>query len=327
MRHLPLELISTLWCASRIHLTSGFIAVDPAKKRDDCSTLLLGPPSPQSPYPVMRRVGSVVSAKKAAAADSMADCDERGDAADANVDAKSAGKRKRRKASTKPKKSTDPIYWHDEDDPFVLVANGEIYATGRCDVDDDDGDAREQLSFSNVRLERKSIGFTIRGNPRVLVRHRTARGFVYNPSRPAQDLFRDCLLELLPREHHPTIIDDEDLDDECDGKGTPSTPVVLFSQHEFLKMKVVFRMKRPKIHFVGSRPGPGRLKPSAPGKLHSIRSDVDNLAKFVMDALNGLVYVDDRQVVNLNVIKVLDSEGLCRGATDVEISVVKEEDW
>ena len=102
MRHLPLELVSIVWCASGIYLTSGFIAVDPAKKRDDCSTLLLGPPSPQSPYLVMRRVGSVVSAKKAAAADSVADCDERGDAADADdatANAKSAGKRKRRKSS------------------------------------------------------------------------------------------------------------------------------------------------------------------------------------------------------------------------------------
>ena len=77
---------------------------------------------------------------------------------------------------------------------------------------------------------------------------------------------------------------------------------------------------------MANRPGPGRLKPSAPGKLYSVRSDVDNLAKFVMDSLNGLVYVDDRQVVNLNAIKVLDSEGLCRGATEVEISVLEEED-
>ena len=51
----------------------------------------------------MRRVGSVVSAKKAAAADSVADCGEKGDAADAIANAKSAGKRKRRKSSAKPK--------------------------------------------------------------------------------------------------------------------------------------------------------------------------------------------------------------------------------
>jgi Holliday junction resolvase RusA-like endonuclease len=58
----------------------------------------------------------------------------------------------------------------------------------------------------------------------------------------------------------------------------------------------------------------------------AIRSDVDNLAKFVMDSLNGVLYVDDRQVVNLNVMKVLDSEGPCFGATEVEICVLREGD-
>jgi hypothetical protein len=50
------------------------------------------------------------------------------------------------------------------------------------------------------------------------------------------------------------------------------------------------------------------------------------MAKFVMDSLNGLLYVDDRQVVVLNVRKVLDCDGLCLGATDVEICVVKEDE-
>ena len=156
---------------------------------------------------------------------------------------------------------------------------------------------------------------------------------MYNPSRAAQESFRECLLNLMPRKYHPTIIDDATIDDcdndEGDGKGKSVAlppPIVLFPQHDFLKMSITFRMKRPKSHFVGNRPEPGRIKPSAPGKLYSNRSDVDNLAKFVMDSLNGVVYVDDRQVVSLNAIKVLDSEGSCRGATDVEISVLNEED-
>lgn len=87
-------------------------------------------------------------------------------------------------------------------------------------------------------------------------------------------------------------------------------------------------MKRPKSHFIANQPGYDRLKSSAPSKINirNLRSDVDNMAKFVMDSLNGLLYVDDRQVVVLNVRKVLDCDGLCLGATDVEISVVKEEE-
>ena len=68
------------------------------------------------------------------------------------------------------------------------------------------------------------------------------------------------------------------------------------------------------------------MRPKAPGRLHPTRVDVDNLAKFVLDSLNELVFEDDRQVVFLNCAKVLDSEGCCDGATEVTINRVEEED-
>ena len=49
-------------------------------------------------------------------------------------------------------------------------------------------------------------------------------------------------------------------------------------------------------------------------------SDVDNLSKFVLDALNGLVYHDDRQVVKLVAIKLQDNNSFCRGGTRVVVS-------
>jgi Holliday junction resolvase RusA-like endonuclease len=167
-----------------------------------------------------------------------------------------------------------------------------------------------------------------------------------------QESFRDALLGLLPSRFRPTVTDnddDDDDDDDNDFDGTrrggrrgggggssspPIVPAVLFSEGESLRLSIIFRMKRPASHFVaGRRTGPSsRLKPafsSAGGRpmpAAAIRSDVDNLAKFVMDSLNGVLYVDDRQVVNLNVVKVLDSEGPCFGATEVEICVLREED-
>lgn len=39
-------------------------------------------------------------------------------------------------------------------------------------------------------------------------------------------------------------------------------------------------------------------------------------------ALNGLIYVDDKQVVQLEALKVLDNDGECLGATSVMISVL-----
>jgi Holliday junction resolvase RusA-like endonuclease len=45
------------------------------------------------------------------------------------------------------------------------------------------------------------------------------------------------------------------------------------------------------------------------------KPDVDNLAKFVLDALTGLLYRDDEQVVKLSAIKLIDTEEPFGGRT------------
>eukprot|EP00543_Licmophora_paradoxa_P006569 CAMPEP_0202455834 /NCGR_PEP_ID=MMETSP1360-20130828/13268_1 /ASSEMBLY_ACC=CAM_ASM_000848 /TAXON_ID=515479 /ORGANISM="Licmophora paradoxa, Strain CCMP2313" /LENGTH=60 /DNA_ID=CAMNT_0049075513 /DNA_START=266 /DNA_END=448 /DNA_ORIENTATION=- len=55
------------------------------------------------------------------------------------------------------------------------------------------------------------------------------------------------------------------------------------------------------------------------------RVDVDNLAKFVLDSLNGVLYHDDRQVVELIAIKRYDNDDMCRGKTIVKIQEYKDE--
>jgi Holliday junction resolvase RusA-like endonuclease len=47
--------------------------------------------------------------------------------------------------------------------------------------------------------------------------------------------------------------------------------------------------------------------------------DADNLAKFVLDALNGLLYADDSQVVSLESTKALDNIGNCNGRVEVQV--------
>jgi Holliday junction resolvase RusA-like endonuclease len=288
-------------------------------------------------------------------------------------------------------------YWIDRNDPFVMMNEGEVFASGGGEPyhhlgimssssrsskeptqqllpqfsvrqimhnQSSSGSGNKENEGTNL-TDRKSIKFTIRGNPRVLIRHRSARGYTYNPSRPAQDDFRNCVLKLLPpRILRPTtsmrttttmmpttaaatqiMMADNDnssnggeyCDDTAINGMDPSSlaaspsslnATTLFSADECLQLSLTFRMKRPKSHFIANQPGYDRLKSSAPSKINirNLRSDVDNMAKFVMDSLNGLLYVDDRQVVVLNVRKVLDCDGLCLGATDVEISVVKEEE-
>ena len=82
-------------------------------------------------------------------------------------------------------------------------------------------------------------------------------------------------------------------------------------------MSIVFRLKRPKKHFIGGKPGPDRMRPDAPPQTAQTRSDVDNLTKFVLDSLNELLYEDDRQVLSLHVTKLLDNDGMCTGSTEV----------
>jgi Holliday junction resolvase RusA-like endonuclease len=49
-------------------------------------------------------------------------------------------------------------------------------------------------------------------------------------------------------------------------------------------------------------------------------ADIDNLCKFVLDALNGILYNDDRQIVTLKASKLFDSSHQL-GCTMVAISI------
>lgn len=61
-------------------------------------------------------------------------------------------------------------------------------------------------------------------------------------------------------------------------------------------LNLTFIMQRPKSHF-GTGRNAKNLKASAP-KCHTVKPDKDNLEKFVMDSLNGYMWVDDCQVVD-----------------------------
>ena len=65
---------------------------------------------------------------------------------------------------------------------------------------------------------------------------------------------------------------------------------------------IVCKLKRPKIHF-GTGANSGLVKTSAP--LWPLKiPDWDNLGKFVCDCLNGLIWIDDKQVVSGKVDKI-----------------------
>ena len=160
-------------------------------------------------------------------------------------------------------------------------------------------------------VNRTALVFKIRGNPLPLRRHRTSRGFMYNPSATAQADLSNLVRHLIwPEEAH--------------SNRTVATP--LFGDEEQLLVSLAFCMKRPLSHFIGSKREEGRLKKTASNRVASIRTDVDNLAKFILDSLNGMVYADDKQVASIHATKYYDNEGLCLGSTLVFIKNLKESD-
>lgn len=62
-----------------------------------------------------------------------------------------------------------------------------------------------------------------------------------------------------------------------------------------LKLYIDFYIERPKSHY-GTGRNSLKVKPSSP-KYHIKRPDNDNMQKFIMDCMNGIVYKDDSQAV------------------------------
>lgn len=71
-----------------------------------------------------------------------------------------------------------------------------------------------------------------------------------------------------------------------------------------------FHLARPKSHYQGNKFG-NPLKPNAT-RLARMGGDLDNFVKFTMDALNGIIYQDDKQVIALHAKKVIADEGIAK---------------
>ena len=124
------------------------------------------------------------------------------------------------------------------------------------------------------------ILFTVYGDPQALKRHRTFRtkkGININvdPSKSDKSTF---LWKAI-----------------SDNK--PKKPF-----NDALRVKLVFYMPRPKSHYRTGK-NAGKLKESAP-IFHIKKPDIDNLVKFVLDALAGVYWKDDTIISTLITRKV-----------------------
>jgi len=227
-----------------------------------------------------------------------------------------------------------PIHWRNESDLFLLEPALSTTST------DNLWSISSETGINTTTTMTRRLRFTVRGNPLPLRRHRTSRGFVYNPSAKAQESFRNLVQAMIWGTEED--INNSNNNHQQDQDAQRLLPTPLFGAHAALAMTVIFRTKRPNTDFIGGRPGAGRMRPmmdvaedgsvsdsslTAPTALAPPpRTDVDNLAKFVLDSLNGLLYEDDRQIVSLQATKCRDNEGACQGSTEVYIRVVRDED-
>jgi Holliday junction resolvase RusA-like endonuclease len=116
----------------------------------------------------------------------------------------------------------------------------------------------------------EEIRLTVLGNPKAQARHRHfTRGTFsgsYDPSQQAKETFASILQSQAPKE--PI----------CDP----------------ISLELLFYMSRPKNHY-GTGKKAEFLKDNAP-EYHAGRPDIDNLQKFVQDAMNKIFWKDDGQI-------------------------------
>ncbi len=110
----------------------------------------------------------------------------------------------------------------------------------------------------------------IRGTPKPQPRPRIARGRAYNP--PTADSWRLCVSRAGKR------------------SGQSFTGPV--------RVSITFNFVRPPSHFLR-----GDLRATAP-RYPARVGDIDNLIKSTLDALNGVLWYDDEQVVDIRAARV-----------------------
>ena len=178
--------------------------------------------------------------------------------------------------------------------PPIVDLTKEVVDLTHQDDDNENGDKE----FDNENGD-KEFELLVQGNPRPLPRMRHARkGGMWNPAKKELKAFKDKAKAALP-----------------------AGVSILYPKDASLKLTITFYMMRPASHFVGgSRTNP--IRKTATKANPPLRPDVDNLAKFVLDALEGVVYSDDGQIKTLSATKVRDNYGQCTGRTHVFVTQV-----
>ena len=154
--------------------------------------------------------------------------------------------------------------------------------------------------------ETTDVVLLIDGAPSVQRRHGVSgRGHIFDPSAADKRHFKDRVAHMKAN------------------SGVGAEP--MFHRDDDLFVKAVFRIPRPARHFVGNRVG-NAVRALFEGVFSRRNGDIDNYAKFVLDAMNSSVYVDDRQVAALLAIKCNDCTTENVGSTEIRVAKMDGDD-
>jgi len=127
-----------------------------------------------------------------------------------------------------------------------------------------------------------TIQFTIPGIPQGKARARVTKRGTFTPTKTKQ--YQDRV-KIMFRLKNP-------------GRSPHTGPV---------RLEIVAYYRRPKSHY-GTGRNAGRVKGSAP-VWPLVKPDCDNVEKAVADALNGIAYNDDSQIVDSHFLKLYQIQG------------------
>ena len=153
-------------------------------------------------------------------------------------------------------------------------------------------------------LPPQELKFYITGKPQSMPRPAKKNGKFYNPANADLKKFK--------------------------AKAKEACGDLSFPKDQALSVTLWFLMPPPQDHFYGTqklRKLRVHLKNISKtlDKLYpaNIREDIDNLAKFTLDGLNGIAFSDDKQVIKLEAYKMMDhrgdDQGECVGRTIIHI--------
>ena len=146
------------------------------------------------------------------------------------------------------------------------------------------------------------ISFTIEGKPTPLARPRftmARRNGVYMQNAPARSDFRRDLEALRV-----------------------SNNVQMLSVDAKLSITIIYSLRRPLFHYRGRNRDNGVVPCRVTRGHPTAGGDLDNLVKFTLDALQGSLFPNDRQIVQIAATKVFSEDPHSLGSTTVVLKEV-----